>query len=118
MQTRPQESVIVSGSATLHGELLVPDGAQALIVFAHGSGSSRFSPRNRLVAGRLNAAGFGTLLCDLLSAEEHTRDAITSEYRFDVPLLAQRLVDIIDSMGRSERTSKLPFCLFGASTGS
>ncbi|HEX5055053.1 MAG TPA: alpha/beta family hydrolase [Gammaproteobacteria bacterium] len=118
MRTWPLESVIVSGSAMLHGDLLVPDNAQALIVFAHGSGSSRYSPRNRLVAGRLNAAGFGTLLCDLLSAEEHMRDAVTSEYRFDVPLLAQRLVDIIDWTGRNERTSKLPFCLFGASTGS
>jgi pimeloyl-ACP methyl ester carboxylesterase len=118
MQHRPRESVIVAGSAMLHGDLTVPDGAQALIVFAHGSGSSRYSPRNRLVAGRLNAAGFGTLLCDLLSAEEHMRDAVTSEYRFDVPLLARRLVDIIDWTVNNELTSKLPFCLFGASTGS
>ena len=118
METRLQDNVIAAGAAMLHGDLVVPDQAQALIMFAHGSGSSRFSPRNRLVAGRLNAAGFGTLLCDLLSAEEHVRDAITSEYRFDIPLLAQRLVDIIDWSERNERVRKLPLCLFGASTGS
>lgn len=102
----------------LHGDLTVPDNPRALIVFAHGSGSSRFSPRNRLVAAGLNASGFATLLCDLLSAEEHLRDAITSEHRFDIRLLARRLVDIIDWAGGNSKVGKLPLCLFGASTGS
>jgi putative phosphoribosyl transferase len=118
METRVQDSVIASGAAMLHGDLAMPDDPQGLVVFAHGSGSSRFSPRNRLVAGGLNASGFATLLCDLLSAEEHLRDAVTGEHRFDTALLARRLVDIIDWAGGNARVGRLPLCLFGASTGS
>lgn len=95
----------------------MPTPAHGVVVFAHGSGSSRFSQRNRQVARQLNEAGFATLLFDLLSAMEHARDALTGEYRFDIPLLAQRLVDAIDWVVHQRRTAALPIGLFGASTG-
>lgn len=112
-----EEVVIPVQSVFLEGSLNIPRGASAVVLFAHGSGSSRFSPRNRLVAGRLNDAGFATLLCDLLSQEEHTRDAITAEYRFNIPLLAKRLTGVVDWLHEQNKTHLLPICLFGASTG-
>ncbi|HEX7028570.1 MAG TPA: alpha/beta fold hydrolase [Gammaproteobacteria bacterium] len=112
-----EDVVIPSQSVFLEGGLTVPRDAQAVVLFAHGSGSSRFSPRNRLVAKKLNDAGFATLLCDLLSQKEHTRDAVTAEYRFNIPLLAKRLTGVIDWLQKQERTRLLPVCLFGASTG-
>jgi dienelactone hydrolase len=112
-----EEVVIPSQSVFLEGSLIIPEEATAVVLFAHGSGSSRFSPRNRLVAAKLNDAGFATLLCDLLSQEEHTRDAVTAEYRFNIPLLAKRLTGAIDWLQKQQRTRLLPVCLFGASTG-
>lgn len=114
---RQEEVVIPTQSVFLEGSLIVPDNVSAVVLFAHGSGSSRFSPRNRLVAGKLNEAGFATLLCDLLSQEEHTRDAVTAEYRFNIPLLARRLTGAIDWLRDHQTTRALPVCLFGASTG-
>lgn len=98
----------------LAGNLDVPEGAGAVVVFAHGSGSSRLSPRNRYVAGVLREAGMGTLLFDLLTGEE---DAIY-ENRFDIPLLTGRLVAAIKWLRRRPESEGLGVGLFGASTGS
>jgi dienelactone hydrolase len=101
----------------LDGELRLPARAAGLVVFAHGSGSSRFSRRNQHVARSLERRGLATLLIDLLTREEEAIDARTAEYRFDLPLLASRLVSIVDwARGRAE-TAHLPMGLFGASTG-
>ncbi|MBI4195415.1 MAG: dienelactone hydrolase family protein [Betaproteobacteria bacterium] len=103
--------------ASLPGSLVVPRNATGVVVFAHGSGSSRFSPRNRAVAETLNAAGLGTLLFDLLTAEENEIDLRTRELRFDIGLLTERLVGAIDWLGLRREVVHLPIGLFGASTG-
>src|SRR5881396_1082965 len=84
---------IGSGDVQLEGDLSIPDGAQGVVLFAHGSGSSRHSPRNQFVARTIREAGVGTLLFDLLTAEEEAVDIRTRHLRFDIGLLAQRLVD-------------------------
>jgi putative phosphoribosyl transferase len=104
------------GDVVLEGDLVVPDNASGVVVFAHGSGSGRHSPRNRQVASTLNEAGFGTLLMDLLTAEEDEFDRVTGEHRFDIPLLADRLVAAIDWL-RGGEPARLSIGLFGASTG-
>ncbi len=101
----------------LEGMLALPDTPSGLVVFAHGSGSSRFSRRNRDVAEAMQAAGLGTLLFDLLSAEENARDRMTAEHRFDIALLARRLTDTVDWLGQAAATRALRIGLFGASTG-
>ncbi|GAA0512088.1 dienelactone hydrolase family protein [Saccharopolyspora thermophila] len=101
----------------LEGDLVVPPPAKAVVLFAHGSGSSRHSPRNRAVAESLQGAGFGTLLLDLLTPEEAKRDQRTHELRFNIELLAERLVPAIDELDRWEPTRGMPIGLFGASTG-
>ncbi|MFH9589572.1 dienelactone hydrolase family protein [Streptomyces luteogriseus] len=106
-----------AGDADLTGDLALPPGARAVVLFAHGSGSSRHSPRNREVAAGLRAAGLGTLLIDLLTEEEEHQDAVTAELRFDIPLLGRRLVAALDWLAREPATSELPVVLFGASTG-
>jgi dienelactone hydrolase len=108
-------SIPVEG-ATLTGDLVLPAGARGLVVFAHGSGSSRTSTRNRRVASVLNRGGFGTLLFDLLTRNEEMVDAATGHLRFDIEFLARRLVDTIDWTGQQPSTS-LSLGLFGASTG-
>ncbi|WUH98669.1 dienelactone hydrolase family protein [Spirillospora sp. NBC_00431] len=105
------------GDAVLTGDLALPDGPGCVVLFAHGSGSSRHSPRNRAVAGGLHAAGMGTLLIDLLTAEEDERDAITAELRFDIGLLTRRLAGAIDWLAAAPATAGRPIGLFGASTG-
>ena len=102
---------------TLDGDLSLPDGAQAVVSFAHGSGSSRFSPRNRYVAGVLQQAGLGTLLLDLLTPEEEQVDARTGHLRFDIGLLARRLVGATEWLGEQQETRALKVGYFGASTG-
>jgi putative phosphoribosyl transferase len=102
--------------ATLSGDFVLPQNARAIVLFAHGSGSSRHSPRNRMVAATLNGAGFATLLLDLLTPDEERVDRITAERRFDVDLLGRRLVGAIDWL-RQNREVSLPLGLFGASTG-
>lgn len=109
-------TITVNGTS-LVGDLDVPVNARGLILFAHGSGSSRFSPRNRFVAQGLRDAGFGTLLLDLLSSAEEDADAVTGEHRFNIALLASRLVATIDWLERDSATTGLPVALFGASTG-
>ena len=101
----------------LTGDLLLPDGARGLVVFVHGSGSSRLSTRNQQVASYLSERGLTTLLFDLLSAAEERIDRITSELRFDIPLLTQRLVGVLDWIAAESELSFLPVGLFGASTG-
>lgn len=110
----------VSGAAgddEVIGDLTVPHDARGIVVFAHGSGSSRHSRRNRQVAARLQAAGLATLLLDLLSSREEAIDVRTRELRFDIPLLADRVVAAIDRLGEDPGTAPLPIGLFGASTG-
>jgi dienelactone hydrolase len=108
---------VLAGDAELQGELTVPDQAVGIVAFAHGSGSGRHSPRNRRVAGTLNEAGIATLLLDLLTEGEEQRDRVTAEYRFDIELLARRLVATVDWLRRNPATVRLPLGLFGASTG-
>ncbi|MFD5493201.1 dienelactone hydrolase family protein [Streptomyces sp. NPDC127091] len=105
------------GDIELTGDLDVPAPARAVVLFAHGSGSSRHSPRNRAVAAELRTAGLGTLLIDLLTEEEERRDTVTGEHRFDIALLARRLVASIDWLEVLPETLDLPVALFGASTG-
>jgi putative phosphoribosyl transferase len=105
------------GDRWLQGDLRIPPGATALVLFAHGSGSSRLSPRNRYVAHVLRAHGLGTLLIDLLTPEEEAVDAQTGHFRFDINLLASRLVAIVDWLRRRKDTAPLTLGIFGASTG-
>src|SRR5262245_47481655 len=117
-KTRTEELVQVNtGTAVLEGNLALPEAAAGVVLFAHGSGSGRHSPRNRFVAERLQAAGVGTLLIDLLTEREEAIDTRTAHLRFDIGLLADRLVGAIDWLGRDSRTAGLPVGLFGASTG-
>jgi pimeloyl-ACP methyl ester carboxylesterase len=108
---------IALADAVLHGDLTLPDGAVGLVVFAHGSGSSRNSPRNRFVAGVINRAGFGTLLMDLLTEEEERVDEMTRELRFDIDLLGRRVARVVEWAGEREKLAGLPVGLFGSSTG-
>ncbi|MGY1731112.1 dienelactone hydrolase family protein [Geodermatophilus sp. SYSU D01045] len=103
--------------AVLAGDLAVPAAARGVVLFAHGSGSSRRSPRNRQVAEALQRAGWATLLLDLLTPAEEEVDARTRELRFDVGLLAGRLTAAADLLDRAEATAGLPLATFGASTG-
>jgi pimeloyl-ACP methyl ester carboxylesterase len=113
-----RQVTVEGGGVALPGDLTVPDDPSGLVLFAHGSGSSRHSPRNQAVAASLNAAGFGTLLFDLLTADEERRDALTGELRFDIALLARRLTVAVDWLDEGdEPTGRLPCGLFGASTG-
>lgn len=105
------------GVVDIDGDLRVPENARGLVVFAHGSGSSRFSRRNRAVASALEAAGFGTLLLDLLTADEDAIDERTREYRFDIPLLGRRVIGAIDWVQARPDLHHLRIALFGASTG-
>jgi dienelactone hydrolase len=108
---------ISAGTVTVEGDLTVPAGARAAVVFAHGSGSSRFSPRNRFVAEALQDAGLATLLIDLLSRQEEAIDARTGHLRFDIGLLARRLVQATDWLRREPVTAGFALGYFGASTG-
>jgi dienelactone hydrolase len=108
---------IPAGGVVLDGDLGLPAGAGGVVLFAHGSGSGRHSPRNRLVASRLRDAGFATLLLDLLTPEEERIDQATRALRFDVEMLARRLLSAVVWLERDARTATLPLALFGASTG-
>jgi putative phosphoribosyl transferase len=108
---------IPAGSAMLDGDLGLPTGATGLVLFAHGSGSSRFSPRNRHVARQLHEASLGTLLADLLTPDEEAIDERTRHLRFDIELLAQRLVAATDWLQAQPQFSDLNMGYFGASTG-
>ena len=111
------EVTIPADGVQLEGKLTVPDGVVAIVVFAHGSGSSRFSPRNQLVAATLHEAGLGTLLFDLLERDEEAQDARTGALRFDIPLLGARLIAAIDWLTGEPRGAGQAIGCFGASTG-
>ena len=108
---------ILSHGTTLHGDLQLPTGARGLVLFAHGSGSSRRSPRNRFVADVLVRASMATLLFDLLTAREEAVDIHTREFRFNIPLLTQRLSGATGWALQQDRLAGLPLGYFGASTG-
>ncbi|OGO38219.1 MAG: hydrolase [Chloroflexi bacterium RBG_16_57_8] len=105
------------GEVTLDGDLSIPEQAKGLVAFAHGAGSSRHSPRNRYVAQVMHKAGLATLLASILTVEEEAEDLITGKLRFDIRLLARRLVGITDWLQRDEDTRRLKLGLFGSSTG-
>jgi putative phosphoribosyl transferase len=111
------EVQIHAGRAVLSGNLHIPEGAAALVLFAHGSGSSRHSPRNQSVARTLNDAGLATLLFDLFTPEEEAIDARTAELRFNIKLLAKRLVHATNWAKQEQQTRDLQIGYFGSSTG-
>jgi dienelactone hydrolase len=108
---------VVAGAATLEGELTLPDGARGVVLFAHGSGSRPLSPRSRRVAEQLNAARLATLLLDLLTVEEEAFDLRTARLRFDICLLAERVVAATEWLSAQLDTRQLPIGYFGASMG-
>jgi putative phosphoribosyl transferase len=107
----PVSNVVVEGTLTLMS------GAKGIVLFAHGSGSGRFSPRNQYVAKEFNRSNIGTLLFDLLTKEEEEEDIVTAEYRFNITLLAKRLIGATEWLRNDPKTKKLYFGYFGASTG-
>jgi dienelactone hydrolase len=108
---------IPATEVTLDADVVVPESARGVVLFAHGSGSSRHSPRNRLVAHELEHAGLATVLADLLTPEEERVDAQTGQLRFDIGLLATRVIALVDWATHYDQTAGLPVGLFGASTG-
>jgi putative phosphoribosyl transferase len=108
---------IASESVTLEGNLSIPDEAHGIVLFAHGSGSGRHSPRNRFVARALQQARLATLLIDLLTREEENIDQHTGHLRFNIPFLADRLITATDWLTETPETRDLPIGYFGASTG-
>ena len=108
---------VPAGSVTLNGNLTMPEDARAVVLFAHGSGSSRHSPRNQFVAQRLQEADLATLLMDLLTLREEEEDARTARLRFDMGLLGQRLIAALDWLVEDPRTRTLRVGCFGASSG-
>jgi pimeloyl-ACP methyl ester carboxylesterase len=111
------EMKIPVGNVKVEGTLTLPPGAKGVVLFAHGSGSSRFSPRNQYVAKEFNKAKIGTLLFDLLTQEEEETDIVTAEFRFNIALLAQRLIGATEWLRNDLLTKTLAFGYFGASTG-
>jgi len=119
LMQNPQEQLVsvITGDVSLEGNLVIPYSAIGIVLFAHGSGSSRYSPRNRYVAEVLQQAGLATLLLDLLTLEEEEIDLRTRHLRFDIGLLASRLVGATDWLLQNPDTQQLKIGYFGASTG-
>ena len=117
--TKPRSfpASIDTGDVVLQGDVMLPHGARGIVLFAHGSGSSRFSTRNRYVANHLMAGGLGTLLFDLLTAEEEARDLRDASLRFNIDLLTHRLVGVTRWLGSQDWATNLRPGYFGASTG-
>ena len=111
------ELKIPVGNVEVEGNLTLPSGAKGIVLFAHGSGSSRFSPRNQYVAKQFNTQKMGTLLFDLLTQEEEEIDMATAEYRFNISLLAERLIGATEWLKNDPQTRNHKFAYFGASTG-
>lgn len=111
------EMAVPTGAVRLPSDVVVPAEARGLVLFAHGSGSSRHSPRNRAVAGTLNRHQLATVLVDLLTPEEERLDLQTAQLRFDIDHLANRLAGIVDWLAAADELPRLPVGLFGASTG-
>src|SRR5512134_1737031 len=116
-QTGERLVAVTAGPVVLEGTLGMPLGARGIVVFAHGSGSSRHSPRNRFVAAQLRAAGLATLLFDLLTPAEEAIDMRTRQLRFDIGLLAERLVCATGWLSQQPAVGRLRIGYFGASTG-
>lgn len=116
-QNISQVKIPVSKTSSIEGNLTIPPNAKAVIIFAHGSGSGRFSPRNQYVAKIFNQAGLATLLIDLLTSDEETVDEDTGEFRFNINLLAKRLVSATEWLKLDAKTSSCAYGYFGASTG-
>ena len=112
-----REISISAGGVFLKGDLVIPERARGAVLFAHGSGSSRHSPRNQVVAQRLQEAGLATLLMDLLTLREEEEDERTARLRFDMGLLGRRLIAALDWLAEDERIRDLPVGCFGASSG-
>ncbi|MDP1834924.1 MAG: hypothetical protein Q8K75_03250 [Chlamydiales bacterium] len=117
MVTSEEVSIPFTENVVLGGTLTIPDKATTVVVFAHGSGSGRFSPRNRFVAQTLVSKGLGTLLLDLLTPAEEEVDVVTRALRFDINMLAKRLVSVTEWLGEDSRTKSLKVSYFGSSTG-
>ena len=117
MPTRRNQSNIAIDDVVLSGWLEIPAKSKGIVVFAHGSGSSRFSARNNAVAKFLREGHLGTLLFDLLTSDEERIDSVTREYRFDIPMLSQRLASTISWLSKQPEVADLPVGLFGSSTG-
>ena len=114
---RKEEVSVPVGKSTIEGNLTIPSGADSIVLFAHGSGSGRFSTRNQYVARVLNESGIGTFLVDLLTKEEEEADTETGEYRFNINLLAERLVATTEWLKKNPATKSLAVGYFGSSTG-
>lgn len=114
---RIEEVSVPVGKSTIIGNLTIPSGADGIVLFAHGSGSGRFSTRNQYVARVLNEAGIGTFLVDLLTEEEEEADMETGEFRFNINLLAERLVSATEWIKKNPATKTLAVGYFGSSTG-
>ncbi|KAI8056264.1 dienelactone hydrolase [Syncephalis plumigaleata] len=108
---------VAETSTTLEGQLRLPNDEAGLCLFVHGSGSSRFSPRNRFVADYLYQHGIGSLLLDLFTPSEEAEDQVTRALRFDIPFLAKRVIEVMDHLQTRSATRQRPLALFGASTG-
>ncbi|NGX41925.1 MAG: putative phosphoribosyl transferase [Chlamydiae bacterium] len=117
MKTTDSLVNVEAGPVTLEGFLAIPENATAIVVFVHGSGSSRHSPRNQAVARTFNEYGLATLLFDLLTAEEEVIDLETRHLRFDIPMLAERVVGTVKWLTEFESTQKMKIGLIGSSTG-
>lgn len=117
MTQRETEVKIPVGKVALEGNLSIPEGAKGIVLFAHGSGSGRFSPRNQYVAKEFNKAKIGTLLFDLLTSKEEEQDMFTAEYRFNIGLLAERLIGATQWLKKKQHEKGLTLGYFGASTG-
>src|SRR4051794_37094601 len=117
LETTRALSIPIGGHRVINGDLSVPFQAHGIVIFAHGSGSSRNSPRNQYVASVLNEGYLATLLIDLLTAQEEDIDLVTSHLRFDIPLLADRLVSATEWATSHHEVAGLPIAYFGASTG-
>jgi putative phosphoribosyl transferase len=120
MQSRPPVNNLVqvrTDGVTLEGSLDLPENARGIVLFVHGSGSSRHSPRNRYVAESFQENGLGTLLFDMLTSQEEEEDRTTRQLRFDIELLARRTGGALEWLSQQPHTAELPVGLFGASTG-
>jgi dienelactone hydrolase len=117
VQARTRAVRVAAGPVTVEGDLVIPDGAHGIVLFAHGSGSSRHSSRNRYVARVLQGSGLATLLIDLLTAKEEAEDIHTAEFRFDIGRLAGRVAGAADWLKKQPDTASLAIGCFGASTG-
>jgi putative phosphoribosyl transferase len=112
-ERRDNEVRVAAGEVTLEGTLEIPEGAEGVVLFAHGSGSSRFSPRNQFVARVLRQGGLATLLIDLLTREEEEVDQSSQQYRFDIDLLTDRLIGATDWLSKSPATRSLSIGYLG-----